>query len=288
MRENFLGMLGIGSQSRGAKGLALATPLVPAVRQRKVAQEASPEKQPSFFPTGALGVNAENREFRHGYYINPNPTCALTTPPVPPPPSAAERAEREALDRAACELLSHDLAKYVAIVKNVPLFSEMGLAELEAAAKALQLRHFKARARRTARHGTARHGTARHGTARHAWRVHALWSHRPRLKGVRRRGVDRHADAAGLGVAAPWRLEQVIHALAHVDVQPREGVREDDLVEHTRERADLLGVHVLDQARPLLKPALRTVGGERGATAAEDGRVGAGARGLRGLQELGL
>lgn len=114
-----------------------------------------------------------------------------------------------------------------------------------------------------------------HGTARHAWRVHALWSHRPRLKGVRRRGVDRHADAAGLGVAAPWRLEQVIHAFAHVDVQPREGVREDDLVEHTRERADLLGVHVLDQARPLLKPALRTVGGERGATAAEDGPVGA-------------
>ena len=52
----------------------------------------------------------------------------------------------------------------------------------------------------------------------------------------------------------------MIHALTHVDVQPWEGVGEDDLVEHARERAVLLAVHVLDQVAPLLQPALRGAG----------------------------
>mmetsp|Transcript_22800 Transcript_22800/g.73083 ORF Transcript_22800/g.73083 Transcript_22800/m.73083 type:complete len:487 (+) Transcript_22800:89-1549(+) len=43
--------------------------------------------------------------------------------------------------------------------------------------------------------------------------------------------VDRHADAAGLRVDAPRRLEQVVHALGHVDVEAGVRVREDHLRE---------------------------------------------------------
>jgi len=145
-----MNMVGLGDQN-GAKGLAAKAagalnPKKEAARQRKAAQEASAEdRQPSFFPLGPLGLAGNtDREFRHGYYINPNPTCDLSTPPAPPPLTAEGRAEREAQDRTASGFISQNLAKYVDIVKNVSLFSEMGLAELQSAAGALQLRHFKA------------------------------------------------------------------------------------------------------------------------------------------------
>lgn len=117
----------------GAKGLAAKAhlhlnPKKEAARQRKAAQVANAEdKQASFFPLGPLGLAGNtDREFRHGYYINPNPTCDLTTPPPPPPLTAEGRAEREALDRSATGFILQNLAKYVDIVKNVSLFSEMG------------------------------------------------------------------------------------------------------------------------------------------------------------------
>ena len=115
----------------GAKGLAAHLHLNPkkeAARKRKDAQVANAEdKQASFFPLGPLGLAGNtDREFRHGYYINPNPTCNLSTPPAPPPLTAEGRAEREALDRSATGFILQNLAKYVEIVKNVSLFSEMG------------------------------------------------------------------------------------------------------------------------------------------------------------------
>ena len=133
----------IGAKAQAAKALLVLNPKKEAARLRKAAQEAE-EKRASFFPLGPLGLAGNiEREVRHGYYINPNPTCDLSTPPPPPPLTAEERAAREAKDRAATAAIPQNLDKYVAIVKNVSLFSEMGRAELEAAAKALELRHFQ-------------------------------------------------------------------------------------------------------------------------------------------------
>ena len=133
----------IGAKAQAAKALLVLNPKKEAGRLRKAAQEAE-EKRASFFPLGPLGLAGNiEREVRHGYYINPNPTCDLSTPPPPPPLTAEERAAREAKDRAATAAIPQNLDKYVAIVKNVSLFSEMGRAELEAAAKALELRHFQ-------------------------------------------------------------------------------------------------------------------------------------------------
>lgn len=132
-----------GAKAQAAKALLVLNPKKEAARLRKAAQEAE-EKRASFFPLGPLGLAGNiEREVRHGYYINPNPTCDLSTPPPPPPLTAEERAAREAKDRAATAAIPQNLDKYVAIVKNVSLFSEMGRAELEAAAKALELRHFQ-------------------------------------------------------------------------------------------------------------------------------------------------
>ena len=117
-----------GAKGLAAKAAGALNPKKEAARQRKAAQEASAEdRQPSFFPLGPLGLAGNtDREFRHGYYINPNPTCDLSTPPAPPPLTAEGRAEREAQDRTASGFISQNLAKYVDIVKNVSLFSEMG------------------------------------------------------------------------------------------------------------------------------------------------------------------
>lgn len=147
MAGALMNMIGLGGQNgakaQAAKALLVLNPKKEAARLRKAAKEAE-EKRASFFPLGPLGLAGNiEREVRHGYYINPNPTCDLSTPPPPPPLTAEERAAREAKDRAATAAIPQTLDKYVAIVKNVSLFSEMGRAELEAAAKALELRHFQ-------------------------------------------------------------------------------------------------------------------------------------------------
>lgn len=51
--------------------------------------------------------------------------------------------------------------------------------------------------------------------------------HGLRVKDVSLRVVDWHANLAGLGMDAPWRLEQVIYASGDVRVQTRVQVRED-------------------------------------------------------------
>ena len=63
---------------------------------------------------------------------------------APPPPTAAEAEERKRLEEAETAQVEVALDKYCRIVRKVTLFSEMGDAEVEAAARALQVKHFKA------------------------------------------------------------------------------------------------------------------------------------------------
>ena len=83
-------------------------------------------------------------EYRYGQRINSRPAVPLTTPARPPPPTAKERWIRVATDgRATAAILDH-LPKYISILRDVSLFSDMGDEELEEAAKALEVKHFKA------------------------------------------------------------------------------------------------------------------------------------------------
>jgi len=82
-------------------------------------------------------------EVRYGMRINPNPAVALKTPPNPPPLTDAEKSEREAANKAASARIESSLDRYVDIVRSVSLFCEMGREELEMAARALEIHHFR-------------------------------------------------------------------------------------------------------------------------------------------------
>lgn len=59
------------------------------------------------------------------------------------PPTATEVEQRARLDAEATAEIPKNIEKYTNIVRSVNLFSEMGDAEIEAAALALQVKHFK-------------------------------------------------------------------------------------------------------------------------------------------------
>ena len=117
-----------------AKSKAKAMPMQYASSRKNSVRPPDPE--PGEELINAARINP-NWEFKMGYYINPNPTVALTTPPAPPPPTPEEKAARDAADEAATKDIPNHLAKYMEIVRNVNLFSEMGIAEIESAALAL-------------------------------------------------------------------------------------------------------------------------------------------------------
>ena len=115
-----------------------------AVSSKKTVPADEPkEKVPEEELINAARINP-NWDFVMGYYINPKPTVALTTPPAPPPETDEERKAREAKDAAATALIPSQLPRYMAIVRNVSLFSDMGVAEIESAALALTVRHYRA------------------------------------------------------------------------------------------------------------------------------------------------
>ena len=79
---------------------------------------------------------------RHGYYINPNPSVKLEAP-ASYEPTEEEEAERRVGDQEATALVPQNVERYKKLVKKVNLFSEMGLAEIEAAASQLLVRTFQ-------------------------------------------------------------------------------------------------------------------------------------------------
>lgn len=82
-------------------------------------------------------------EFRYGMYINPRPAVALTTPPTPEL-TEEYKADRIAKEAAATAGIPADLDKYIKIVRNVSLFSDMGEDELVVAAQNLEVHYFLA------------------------------------------------------------------------------------------------------------------------------------------------
>ena len=94
--------------------------------------------------SGAVKPPVAPDEFRDGQRINPNPVVALTTPKAPPALAGSDLASSNALDEAATSAIPQDLEKYKEILRNVSLFKEMGDEELEVAARALEIRHFRA------------------------------------------------------------------------------------------------------------------------------------------------
>mmetsp|Transcript_79805 Transcript_79805/g.158585 ORF Transcript_79805/g.158585 Transcript_79805/m.158585 type:complete len:327 (+) Transcript_79805:84-1064(+) len=104
----------------------------------------------------------------------------------------------------------------------------------------------------------------RTGVARRMRRIEVLGT-RPQRRHCRRveflgvRRVDGNADPPRLRVDAPRRLQQVVHALGHIDVETRVGVRENNLDEH-RLQLWSLPLDVRFQRLPPLLAALALLG----------------------------
>jgi len=86
----------------------------------------------------------EEAEFRDGYRVNPRPAVTLTVPKRPPPLDAAQQKLRDEQNQQATAEIASNLTKYIKILKDVSLFSEMGKGEHEVAAQALECVFFKA------------------------------------------------------------------------------------------------------------------------------------------------
>lgn len=77
----------------------------------------------------------EEAEFRDGYRVNPRPAVTLTVPKRPPPLDAAQQKLRDEQNQQATAEIASNLTKYIKILKDVSLFSEMGKGEHEVAAQ---------------------------------------------------------------------------------------------------------------------------------------------------------
>lgn len=103
--------------------------------KKKAAQRAQRLKE--------IAEEERNVEVRYGMRINPNPAVALRAPKAPPALSPDEEAARQKRDVDGTSRIESELDRYVEIVRDVSLFSEMGDEELQMAARALEVCTFR-------------------------------------------------------------------------------------------------------------------------------------------------